>query len=442
MRAPAGRQRAARAVLALAALAVAAAITTPPADAQQERDGPWDKTGALHTSRDRFTATLLKSGKVLVAGGLPGSRAGSGDSLASAELYDPSTGTWSSTGSMTVPRAGHTATLLDNAKVLVVGGRSRGDQELLASAELYDPATGNWSSTGSMAAPRTGDTATLLDNGNVLVIGGSATTELYDPATGTWASADRLPVARQDHTATLLKDGKVLVAGGFLQDPKVIASSGELYAPAAAYDPRAGRWGGASASGGRRAEHSAILIDHAKVLVAGGRTDPGGGGTNPAADVAGRTSTVELYDGATDTWGVTGALPSAPLSQEAVQLQSGKVLLVGVFGSGPGALKALAHLYDPTTGKWTGGGPTALTTTGFAPSLTVLEDGKVLAVEGGGNAAYVYTPSGTGTRRWPWAWAASAVVALTAVTLVAVHRRRRRRGQRRAAGGGGFATAR
>src|SRR5450432_1708322 len=123
------------------------------------------------------------------------------------------------TGSLATARVSHTATALPNGKVLVAGGAGI-NFGTLASAELYDPASGTWTTTGSLASARAGQTATLLPNGKVLVAAGFggpslASAELYDPASGTWTATGGLAIARYNHTATLLPNGKVLVAGGW-----------------------------------------------------------------------------------------------------------------------------------------------------------------------------------------------------------------------------------
>ena len=196
--------------------------------------GTWSATGNLNTERYHHTATLLPNGKVLVAGGYNWSF----QSLSSAELYDPVTGTWSGTGSLNTDRTDHTATLLPNGRVLVAGGYNvRGNGfNTINSAELYDPTTGTWTVTGNLSSARSDHSAVLLPNGKVLVAAGQifATlplialngAELYDPATATWSITANLDTPRRGHTATLLPNGSVLVAGG---DNQRELNSAELY---------------------------------------------------------------------------------------------------------------------------------------------------------------------------------------------------------------------
>src|SRR5438552_3990491 len=179
----------------------------------QAEAGTWSSADSMHDPRDGHTATLLSNGKLLIAGGCAGEN-GNSLGLASAELYNPATGTWTLTGSMTTARVGPTATLLPGGAVLVAGGIDVDQQILLGSAELYNPTTGSWTVTGSLNIARHLHTATLLPGGKILVVGGSgrdASAELYDPATGTWTLTGSMTTARVEHTATLLASGKVLV---------------------------------------------------------------------------------------------------------------------------------------------------------------------------------------------------------------------------------------
>src|SRR3954468_17754170 len=134
-------------------------------------------------------------------------------------------GSFQNAASLLTPRRAHTATLLQNGKVLVVGGlvTNQNQSEGLATAELYDPATGSWAFTGSLSGARYGHSATLLADGTVLVAGGTnlndvlvGSAEIYNPATGLWHSVGNLTTARRAHSASLLPSGKVLVAGGNL----------------------------------------------------------------------------------------------------------------------------------------------------------------------------------------------------------------------------------
>jgi len=199
----------------------------------------WTAVGNLTYGRYTPTATLLADGKVLVVGGVSASTGFQN----TAELFDPSTGVWTLTGSLFYYRFGHTATRLNDGTVLVTGGLTysvvpRPHDESLDSTEIYDPASGNWSSVGRLNMARRYHTATLLPNGQVFVVGGLQhdlytggflklkSSELYDPATFVWTLAGDLGTQRAGHTETLLGGGRrfpveppfylghVLVAGG------------------------------------------------------------------------------------------------------------------------------------------------------------------------------------------------------------------------------------
>ena len=301
-------------------------------------------------ARNGFTATTLSNGKVLVAGGYAG-----GVGLASAELYDPASGTWEVTGSLATGRGGHTATLLPDGKVLVVGGtRYTLMSSDIGSAELYDPASGTWTTTG-VWGPGAGHAAVLLPNGQVLVVGGFVRTilgggsthggaALFDPANGTWTTTGSLATGRSGHTATLLPNGKVLVAGGtnsVFGFPNLgILASAELY------DPTSGTWTPTGNLTAARSAHGATLLPDGKVLVAGGLSDPPQG--VPVA-----LATAELYDPVSETWLATGSLGAARYFHTMTLLPSGQVLVAGGFYSYDRTnSRASAELYHPASGIW------------------------------------------------------------------------------------------
>ena len=238
--------------------------------------GIWTPTGSLAIRRRNHTATLLTDGKVLVAGGSQESPSGSGDySVGSAELYDPATGTWTATGNLVTARDGHTATLLPSGKVLVAGGQGSAFfySTALSSAELYDPASGTWTSTGDMATARGFHTATLLPGDKVLVAGGYSngfnrhltSAEVYNSAAATWTFAGTMVAAHAEHTATLLPDNKVLVAGGF---GGAGYPNGGTLRTAGQYNR--GTWMITGSLLTARENHTATLLPNGTVLVAGG----------------------------------------------------------------------------------------------------------------------------------------------------------------------------
>ncbi len=211
------------------------------------------RAGQLQHARIFQQATLLADGRVLIEGGV--NRAFS--RLASAELYDPATESWSDAGSMTVGRSNHTATLLASGLVLVTGSLA----PTITPAELYDPVAGSWSVTGTPVVDRRyAASATLLPDGTVLVIGGGDLTgsyltsaELYRPNTGTWELTGSLINKRAYHTATSLSNGDVLVVGG-LETAFALTASAEIY------HFSTGQWSATGSLATARWVHSARVV--------------------------------------------------------------------------------------------------------------------------------------------------------------------------------------
>lgn len=302
--------------------------------------GTWSYSGNLNGNRFGHTATLLANGRVLVAGGFIDANY---DVTNRAELYDPATGTWSSTENVTVARGAHTATLLPNGKVLVAGGVNylcggiACFNSPLDSAELYDQTTGTWNITGNLKTTRAGHTATLLPNGKVVHSGGYTcptgpgpcsvlnTVELYDAATGAWTYTGNLNAARAGHTATLLPNGKVLVAGNYLQCGDIGICEDPLEAEL--YDPTTRIWSNTDYPG---------IYDHTATLLPGGNVLLVAGTLGPFA---------ELYDPATGTFNITANPNTERSAHTATLLLNGKVLVAGGFDSI--SFPNSAELYDP-----------------------------------------------------------------------------------------------
>jgi hypothetical protein len=194
------------------------------------RTGTFTLTGSMGEPRSEYAAVVLLDGRVLVTGG----NRSRGQVLASAEIYDPDTGTFRRTGNMTMIRHKHAATVLRDGKVLIVGGSdARDGRGRYASAELFDPTTGTFTGVNAMNAERfkLPHAVVLLRTGEVLVAGGAERAEVYDPATKRFRiSTGSVGADLSFSTATLLHDGRVLIAGGY--DSRIQPTTGAwLYRP-------------------------------------------------------------------------------------------------------------------------------------------------------------------------------------------------------------------
>jgi hypothetical protein len=391
------KRRAALAIVTIVGFVGAGALQSPALAVE----GSWRSTGSLNVPRLQATVTLLDTGKGLVAGGRNFAFTAVHKT---AELYDPLTEAFTLTGSMTDGRWSHTATKLANGKILVAGGftdptSSANAQPVLTSAELYDPATGTWTPTGSMSTPRALHVAQLLPNGKVLVAGGRTcnappptacnstfttnTAELYDPATGSWAPTASMNNNRTTTSAVLMSNGQVMVPAGF--------PTGQVTTET--YNPATSTWAYADTLNVPRARQGAMLLPDGDVLVAAGSTGAA-------------TLTSETYDLATNNWTIAGNVAQNRFNYFFTELPNGKVLIAG--GAGGATAGTTAEVYDPATRTWSSAGtiPTShgsSSSNGNSTRIVVLTGtaaqcgqncGKVLLVgDNNAGAAALYTPA-------------------------------------------------
>lgn len=341
--------------------------------------GAVTETGSMHAARASHTATLLPTGKVLIAGGF----AGSGSErtpYSSVELYDPATGAFTLRAEMTTGRSGHTATLLRDGTVLIAGGW--GGAGPLRTAELYDPATAAFTLVARMQVARAGHTATRLPDGMVLLAGGEeaegiqlSSAELYDPARREFISTGNMAVPRAAHTATLLKTGEVLIAGGsnHRYPNATVLRSAELYDPAKRQFFPTGEMAEV------RHKHAATLLASGNVLIVGGSNN---------REWRGEYSSAELYDPAREKFSPAGSmsLPRFKLPAALALLANGRVLVAG------GAERV--EVYDPATGTFL---PCegSLGVPNYYSSATSLTNGRVLINGGYGTGSRPRGPQST-----------------------------------------------
>lgn len=334
-------------------------------------------SGTMHVPRTGHTATLLKDGKVLIVGG----------GNATAELFDPESGTFSFTGPPLAGRLGATATLLSDGRVLIAGGLGLtagpdGHLPMLNTAEIFDPATGTFSSTGTMVQARRQHTATLLADGRVLAAGGyrdnicfTASAELFDPATGTFSPTGFMVSDRVGHTATLLASGEVFVAGGSngcapdaADDPPWDPLFAELY------EPNSDSFQGTGWMSTTRIHHAAVRLANGNVLILGGIASLQNLHEQPP-----NPWYAEVYDRAADAFSPIAGLTISPARYTTTLMNSGMVLIVG-GETADGNPTTEVQLLDPGSGVLAPTG--ALRTARAGHTATLLQDGRVLVTGG------------------------------------------------------------
>jgi N-acetylneuraminic acid mutarotase len=334
----------------------------------------WSSAGSMTTARSYHTATLLPDGRALLAAGQSG--VFPDVSLSSAEIYDPVSGTFRATASLNTVRHQHSATLLPDGRVLVIGGYNP-SQGWLSSAEIYDPATGQWSITQPIFAHGVTHTATLLKDGRVLVMAGAIQSgsagqsgtggpddrvEIFDPKTNRWQQAALHENTGGNHTATLLPDGRVLIAGGSA-DPAI-------------YDPASDTWQPAGSLAVERCFTRAVLLQDGRVLLIGGLLLPQGGTA---------LNSVEIYDPASNAWRQAAPLAQARFEHTGTLLPDGRVLVTGGTRlwdawDDPGAFLSSVEMYDPASDTWSALPP--LQQARVEHTATLLPDGRVLVTGG------------------------------------------------------------
>ncbi|MBI4927363.1 MAG: hypothetical protein HY835_06330 [Anaerolineae bacterium] len=369
----------------------------------------WSSAGNLTTHRSRHTATVLLDGRVLAVGGESGTGA-----LSSAEVFNPATQQWTATGSLSQARYGHTATRLTDGRVLVVGGCSTGTlPSCTTSAELFNPTTGTWSSAAALpTGARRDHTATLLSDGSVLVAGGYNpigtqlnpprtynTAYRYDPTSNTWSAAGSMstaaPRGRALHNAVLRRDGKVMVVGGEYYYQPLVGSveSGQL-SSSEVYDPATNTWSdlGKPIWFARIAMASVLDAEGAFILLGGDTT-------------GGPTSDVEYLDinAPADTWHLLfGDLNVQRRHHAAVILPGGVILVAG------GRNQDGQVVNSAETNRFTSGSadPSDLRQANyglFRPSATLMPNGDVLITGGGGENAGGLIECHNYVHRWVYA---------------------------------------
>ena len=325
-------------------------------------DPAWTWTEDMTFNRRRHGAARMADGRVLVAGGDPGTISG-----VTAEIWDPSSETWAVTGQMSEQRTGtdQSLVLLKDGRLLMATGY------IISYEEVYDPTTGTWSATGPIGTTRSDGAGLLMNDGRVLVSGGfnpnfSRPAKLYDPATNNWSDAGTLTDERYLHVFVKLNDGRALVAGGYGDQTSQVQDSVEIY------DPATNAWTVVSPMSTPRAAAAGAVLPDGRVLVVGGRRE-----SFPL-----EIDSAEVYTPATDSWAPAPDLVHARYDHDLVLLPDSRLLVVGGLDK---LTNRSVELFDVATGSEEAAPMQQNRLDAF--TTTLLTDGRVL-VAGGGNILY------------------------------------------------------
>ncbi len=348
-------------------------------------------TNSMALARGAHTATRLQDGRILIAGGDDGS--GRLDAITdSSELFNPATGRWESAGVMGRQRTQHIAALLNDGRLVLAGGagvvqaeidQQRIDQPLIET-DIFNPSAGTWELIGEISVPRDGLAAATLPNGAILITGGDNGAGTEDSILN---SAEILDTASGLWSLTgSMAQSRQGHSATLMNDGTVLIAGGDDGAnplnSAEIYDPSAGIFTDTANMAEPRERFTATPLQDGRVLVAGG------GGNSP------RLSSAEIYDPQNATWTPAGEMSTGRLKHAATPLQDGRVLVVG--GLGVGQFLSSAEIYDPQNATWTPAG-SLKTGRGFH-TATLAEDGAVIVTGGFGfngpiNSTEIYDPS-------------------------------------------------
>ena len=359
----------------------------------------------MQQARKFHTAELLQDGRVLIVGGQDRKL----KPLSSAELYDPKTGKWSPAGSMTVPRRDHATALLPDGRVLAMGGLDE-DHKVLSSAEIYDPQTGGWAPVANMAVARRGHEALLLADGKVLVFGGRQIAvrllesdslqmvETFDPASGEWANAADMVVGHIGLEAVVLKDGRVLVTGGMTTAGAETSSAiqSDSSGDDAGSTGRSPRTSGPEMYDPTAGKWSQSVFARATMSHTLTLLEDG-----LAVQVGGfggiaaaGVPGMEMFDPRSDTWETGPPMAEGRMFHTATVLEDGKLLVIG--GTGVEGNLRSAEIFDPAAKAWSPAGRTSVPRSGH--TATLLQDGTVLVAGGGSAQAEMFHPANSAWR--------------------------------------------